>query len=69
MVSGALDVALTFGLYLVSSIAVARVVYPSLDRLGVPNHYLRSGLTTVVALSGGLFIGGVLLTALNTVLV
>lgn len=52
MVSGLADAALTLGLLAVCSLALVGVTYRTLDAVGVPNHYVRSLVTTVVAVAG-----------------
>ncbi|MFD1512591.1 hypothetical protein [Halomarina rubra] len=61
MVSGLLDATLTLGLLAACSLALVGTTYRSLDRLGVPNHYLRSLVTSVVATVGGYLLLGLLL--------
>jgi hypothetical protein len=56
MVSGAADVTLTLGLFMGCSLALVGVTYRTLDAVGVPNHYVRSLVTTLVAVAGAFLI-------------
>ncbi|MWG33557.1 hypothetical protein [Halomarina oriensis] len=52
MVSGLVDAVLTLGLLAACSLALVGVTYRSLDAVGVPNHYVRSLVATLVAVAG-----------------
>lgn len=64
MVSGLFDFALTWGIVVVAAFALSGVVSRLLDAVGVPSHRLRSVVSAVLAVLGGITVAGFVATGL-----